>query len=148
MTRWSQHNESTQPPAGQAPLIAATVISGERYSRARNTFWVTQNSLYLSHDVRGAYSSMISLPAVKMSFSRPEQKMTPRTLRTQCKPLGYYSSHSSWNEGGMQQSPKSLSTGVLAPNKQCPGLRNVENGKAVLLEADRKILLFSHVLKN
>lgn len=144
MTRWSQHNESTQPPAGQAPLIAATVISGERYSRARNTFWVTQNSLYLSHDVRGAYSSMISLPAVKMSFFRPEQKMIPRTLRTQCTHRGYYS----WNDRAIQQSPKSLSTGVLAPNKQCPGRRNVENGKAFLLEADRKILLFSHVLKN
>ena len=47
MTRMSQHRERQQPPAGQAPLMAAKVTSGERYRRARNTLEVTQKSVYL-----------------------------------------------------------------------------------------------------
>jgi hypothetical protein len=47
MMRTSQHMDRQQPPAGQAPLMAATVTRGVRYRRAKNTFEVTQNSRYL-----------------------------------------------------------------------------------------------------
>ena len=122
MMRMSQHRERQQPPAGQAPLIAAIVTKGEQYRRARNTLDVTQKSRYLqgaTHtcpcltgqtckcmstcysgrdilhwqasaaasseaclviDVAGAYSSLMSLPAVKTSRFRPEANTTPLTL--------------------------------------------------------------------
>ena len=47
MMRRSQHMERQQPPAGQAPLMAATVTRGVRYRRAKNTLDVTQKSQYL-----------------------------------------------------------------------------------------------------
>ena len=61
MIRTSQQRDRQQPPAGQAPLMAAMVTKGERYSRARNTFEVTQNSRYL-HKQQGSESLWLQLP--------------------------------------------------------------------------------------
>ena len=52
------------PPAGQAPRMAHTVASGDRSRRHRNDVCTRQNSVYRASLVSGAYSSLMSLPAV------------------------------------------------------------------------------------
>jgi hypothetical protein len=47
MMRTSQQRDKQHPPAGQAPLMAATVTKGDLYNRARKTLEVTQKSRYL-----------------------------------------------------------------------------------------------------
>eukprot|EP00982_Pelagococcus_subviridis_P015677 31418-Pelagococcus_subviridis.AAC.10 len=74
------HKDTAHPPAGHAPRIAHTVESGERRSRHRNVVCVFQNSAYLVADVDGAWSSLMSFPAVNIGFLRSDAKTTPRIV--------------------------------------------------------------------
>jgi len=76
----SQHIARQNPAAGQAPLTAAIVSNGVVYNRARNVFDMTQKLMYCTRDVRGAYSSARSSPAVKTLRLRVDVKTIPRTL--------------------------------------------------------------------
>ena len=68
------------PPAGQAPRIPAIVTNGDTNSRVRKVVCILQNAEYRSAVVSGAYSSLISFPAVKISRFNRERKMHARAL--------------------------------------------------------------------
>ena len=68
------------PPAGQAPRIPAIVTNGDTNSRVRKVVCILQNAEYRSAVVSGAYSSLISFPAVKISRFNRERKMHARAV--------------------------------------------------------------------
>lgn len=57
MRRTSQHSAMQQPPAGQAPRMAASVNNGDRRRRAKNVVCVIQKSACRCRLVLGACSS-------------------------------------------------------------------------------------------
>ena len=66
------------PPAGQAPLIPAIVTNGDTNKRVRKVVCILQNASYRSEVVPGAYNSLISFPAVKISRFNRERKTHTR----------------------------------------------------------------------
>ena len=64
------------PPAGHAPLTAATVHSGDMRMASRHDACSDQKGLKRDSDVAGAYSSFKSFPAVNTSRDKPEANTT------------------------------------------------------------------------
>ena len=64
------------PPAGHAPLTAATVHSGDMRMASRHDVCSDQKWLKRDSDVAGAYSSFKSFPAVNTSRDKPEANTT------------------------------------------------------------------------
>ena len=68
------------PPAGHAPRIPAIVTNGDTNNLVRKVVCILQNVSYRSAVVSGAYNSLISFPAVKISRFKRERKMHTRVF--------------------------------------------------------------------